>query len=310
MVKSVSQIWLLAAMIVATTLFGGCENTTPADNPPVKARITSTIDVMTTRAAGTTWAAGDAIGVSGVSGEQPYMNVKYVSTTGNNVFVPDGDSTNDIYFQDQADVDFTAYYPYDGTSGTIPGTDGIISKTITADDQTAEGQAQYDFLFARTTGSATNPNVQFRFRHCMSRVVLNFLPGYGIVSLSDIRYSINTLALRGTFDTQTGAVTGTKMLESITLSVPYDAGGMSSTLIVFPLQKSDNVVIDIIMGERVYRGKIDFPENPDNNNLPELVSGYSYTYNIRINNATLTITPATINEWGDDGSENIDSTNN
>lgn len=310
MVKSVSQIWLLAAMTVVTTLFGGCENTNPADNAPVTARISSTINAMPTRAAGTVWAAGDAIGVSGMSGKQPYVNVKYVSTTGNDVFVPDGGSTNDIYFQDKTDVDFTAYYPYNGTNGTIPGTNGIISKTITAADQTAERQTQYDFLFARAIGSAATPNVQFQFRHCMSRIVLNFLPGYGIVSLSDIIYSINTLSLRGTFDTRTGTVTGTTMLESLTLPIPYDASGMSSTLIVFPLQKSNNVVIDIIMGERTYRGTIDFPANPDNNNLPELVSGYSYTYNIRINNATLTITPATINEWGDDGSENIDSTNN
>lgn len=86
--KSVNQIRFVALMAAAATLFGGCEKESDntVDNTPVAARITSTIDDMATRAVNTAWTAGDAIGVSGKSGEKPYVNVKYVTTAGRGEF--------------------------------------------------------------------------------------------------------------------------------------------------------------------------------------------------------------------------------
>ena len=143
--KSVNQIRFVALMAAAATLFGGCEKESDntVDNTPVAARITSTIDDMATRAVNTAWTAGDAIGVSGKSGEKPYVNVKYVTTAGRGEFtaVNDAGKDNNIYFQNKNDVTFTAYYPYDGANGTDPGTNGVIAKTITADDQSAEKPA-------------------------------------------------------------------------------------------------------------------------------------------------------------------------
>ena len=308
--KPVNQIRLFG-FIVAATLFGGCEKESDntVDNTPVAARITSTIDNMATRATGTAWAAGDAIGVSGISGEQPYVNVKYITTTGNGVFtvMNNPGEDNDIYFLNKEDVTFTAYYPYDGRNGITPGTDGIISKAITVTDQTADGQVEFDYLFATATGNSANPNVKFQFKHCMSRIILNFLPGNGIASLSNLTYTIGVLALEGTFDTKTGATAGTTT-GNLTLSVSYNASAMSSMLIVFPQQASGADII-ITMNGTEYKGRIDFPENLDNGNTHGLVSGYSYTYNVYVNNSTLTINPASIDNWGDGGSENIPTIN-
>ena len=306
--KSVNQIRFVALVAAAATLFGGCEKESDntVDNTPVAARITSTIDDMATRAVNTAWTAGDAIGVSGKSGEKPYVNVKYVTTAGDGKFtaVNDAGKDNNIYFQNGNDVTFTAYYPYDGANGTDPGTNGVIAKTITADDQSAEKQPQIDFLFATATGSSANPDVKFQFRHCMSRLVLNFLPGNGITSLCDLEYTISNLAFQGTFDTGTGE---TQMTEtgSLTLSVPYDASAMYSTLIVFP-QQAFSADIRIAMNNADYTGTIDFPENPVNNNQCELRTGYSYTYNIYVNNTTLTIEKAIINAWTEDSKKDVD----
>ena len=309
--KAVNRIRFVALVAAAATLFGGCERErdNTVDNTPVAARITSTIDDMTTRAAGTAWAAGDAIGVNGKSGEKPYVNVKYVTTAGSGAFtvVNNPGEDNDIYFQNKDDVTFTAYYPYDGENGTAPGTNGIISKSISANEQTAEGQAKFDYLFATATASSANPNVKFQFKHCMSRIILNFLPGNGIASLSDLRYTIDALALEGTFNTKTGATAGTTT-GSLTLSVPNNAAAMSSTLIVFP-QQASGAAISITMNGVDYTGTIDYPENADNGSTRELRAGYSYTYNVKVNNGSLGIGLADINEWGDGGSENIDSTN-
>lgn len=70
------------------------------------------------------------------------MNVKYVTTAGSGAFtvVNNPGEDNAIYFQNKDDVTFTAYYPYDGENGTAPGTNGIISKSITAAEQTADGR--------------------------------------------------------------------------------------------------------------------------------------------------------------------------
>ena len=298
--KTVNQIRFVALMAAAATLFGGCEKESDnvVDNAPVAARIMSGIDAMATRAANTAWAVGDAIGISTTSqGNTKYTNVKY-SAAVNGDFTPAGKTQRDtIFFQDKADVSFAAYYPYDGANGTAPGTDGILSKTITANEQTPEGQAKFDYLFATATGSSASPNVKFQFRHCMSRLVLNFLPGSGIASLSDLAYTIGALALEGTFDTGTGeakmTATGTG---SLSLSVPYSADGMSSTLIVFP-QQANSADIKITMGGVDYAGTIDFPENSANNNVREFAPGHSYTYNITVNDTELTIKLADIKDW-------------
>ncbi len=309
--KSVNQIRFVALVAAAATLFGGCEKESDntVDNTPVAARITSTIDDMATRAANTVWAAGDTIGISGTSGEKPYVNVKYVTTAGSGAFtvVNNPGEDNAIYFQNKDDVTFTAYYPYDGENGTAPGTNGIISKSITAAEQTADGQAKFDYLFATATASSANPDVKFQFKHCMSRIILNFQRGNGIASLDDLRYTINDLALEGTFDTRTGATAGTAT-GNLTLSVSYNAAAMSSTLIVFP-QQANGTAISITMNGVDYTGTIDYPKNPANGNTPELRAGYSYTYNVYVNNTTLTINLANVNDWDNGGNTDINTTN-
>lgn len=294
-----NKIRLAAFMATVAILAGGCEKESDntVDNTPVAARITSTIDGMATRAAGTAWAAGDAIGVSGVSGEKPYVNVKYVTTDGDGTFtvVNNAGEDNNIYFQNKDDVTFTAYYPYSGENGTAPGTsaNGILHKIIIDADQTPDAQPQIDYLFA--TCNSTNPNVKFQFHHCMSRLVINFLPGNGITSLSDIKYTIGALVLEGTFNTGTGETAGTATGD-LTLSVPSNTSNISSTLIVFP-QQANSATIIITMKDMQYSGTIDFPDNPANNNVREFAPGRSYTYNITVHDTELTISSANIEDW-------------
>lgn len=310
--KSVNQIRFVALVAAAAILLGGCEKESDntVDNAPVAARITSTIDDMATRAAGTAWAAGDAIGVSGRMETMEYIHVKYVTTAGDGKFtvVNDAGQDNNIYFLNKESATFTAYYPFDGKTGTAPGANGIISKTITAAEQTADGQAKFDYLFATATASSANPDVKFQFKHCMSRIILNFLPGNGIASLDDFTCEINALVLEGTFDTRTG-VTAAKNVapETLLLSVPYNAAAMSSTLIIFP-QQASGANITIIMNGVDYTGTIDYPENADNNRR-ELRAGYSYTYNVYVNNTTLTINLANVNDWDNGGNTDINTTN-
>lgn len=314
MMKSIRLTGLFAATAATVILLAGCEkeNENTVDNQPVKARITSTIDGMTTRAAGTTWAAGDRIGIyaNNTIGAMSLTNAPYITTAGDGVFTAEG---KEFYFQDKEGVRFYAYYPFEGADGTAPGANGIISKTITAADQTPNAQPKIDYLFAgRTTASSTNPNVQFQFNHRMSRIVLNFLPGDGITTLDDIEYTLDGILPAGKFVTDSGhaAADAATPAAPLTMSVPGSAATeLTSSLIFFPQQSGDYKTLTLTMRGTEYTATFKFKENQKNGNVRELAAGYTYTYNVKINNTSMTISPATVNPWEDGGSDNINSTN-
>lgn len=312
MMKLIHSIRLFALMMAATFLFGGCDNLNDniVDNTPVKLRISSAINKMATRAAGTAWAPGDRIGVTAKKADGTVLctNMPYVTTEGDGVFTPEGEA---FYFEDKDEVTFTAYYPFSGTAGELPGKEGVIRLILTGGDeaQKPENQPQIDFLYANATGSSAHPDVQLRFRHCMSRIVLNFLPGDGIASLDEISYELSNMNPQGNFNTLTGtAVPSNAIGYAIQLTVPHNANGMSSPLIFFPQNSIGEKKLTLIMRGTTYEATFRLPENKENNNAREIVAGHTYIYNVKINNETMTIDLATVNPWGEGGSEDIEST--
>lgn len=326
--KSIKEIRLIAATAAALLLLAGCEkeSNNTVENGPVAARIHTVIDAMTsgpgssggsgtngtpaTRAAGTAWTKNDAIGITAThtDGTKLLNNACYLTPNGDDKFEAEDGSV--FYFTDNAEVDFTAYYPWTATDELE---NGIIHDVFTgATNQTPENQPKIDFLFATATGSATNPDVKLQFRHCMSRIVLRFLPGEGIAELGDIEYTLFGMILDGTFNTLTGEVKSEGTFsDRLTLTVPGNgAAELSSPLILFPMLDNDQRTLGLTMRGTKYTATYQLPQNPQNNNVRGLFAGHSYTYNVKINNTTMTISPATINPWEDGGSQNIDSTNN
>lgn len=325
--KSIKEIRLMAATAAALLLLAGCEkeSNNTVENGPVAARIHTVIDPMTsgpgssggsgtngtpaTRAAGTAWTKNDAIGITAThtDGTKLLNNACYLTPNGDGKFEAEDGSV--FYFTDNAEVDFTAYYPWTATDELE---NGIIHDVFTgATNQTPENQPKIDFLFATATGSATNPDVKLQFRHCMSRIVLRFLPGEGIAELGDIEYTLFGMILDGTFNTLTGEVKSEGTFsDRLTLTVPGNgAAELSSPLILFPMLDNDQRTLGLTMRGTKYTATYQLPQNPQNNNVRGLFAGHSYTYNVKINNTTMTISQATISDWGDGGSQNIDSTN-
>lgn len=104
---------LLTITLAAATLTA-CNNDNPtpgtgADEPNFTASIATAA-----RAYDNTWESGDAIGISGQSGDKTYSNLKY-TTDGTGAFAAAGDH---IYFQNNAEVIFTAYYPWSDATAT------------------------------------------------------------------------------------------------------------------------------------------------------------------------------------------------
>lgn len=284
------NMYVLAILVLL--LFTGCSNDdySGKDLAGTLAQIQGTINEAATRATETSWTDGDCIGVTVTSGNN--INIKYQqSGTGGTFTVVNGEGEdNAIYLKGSTGVTLTAYYPYTGENGTDP---GIIAVNTGNEKQTATAQPTIDFLFATAQGSRTEPNVNFRFDHKMSKLVFVFKADES-VTLSDIQYTLDGLSLDGTFDTNTGnTLTGASTADlTVNVATP-GSGNMVSSLILLP-QDVNTLPLELEMAGKYYTSSIEDLF---------MAAGYEYTYNVTIHAASgteipkLTITQSTINPW-------------
>ena len=299
--KTTKCLFLAAAALTLTACSNDDEN---LNGGPVAAQVTAGIGGVQTRASGTVWENGDAIGISTTSQSQTsYVNMKY-TTSGDGNFTHAaelGGEDSGMFFQDADEiVTFRAYYPFHGSEYTDAGT---ISD-VTTDDQTK--QSTFDFLFATgATASKSQPTVCFNntvkentsFTHRMSRLVLNFIAGPD-VDLADLsKYTLSGLSMTGSFDTATGEAKATGTASDLTM----DATGItSSSLILFP-QAVTEATLKVVLGGQNYTATLTFSKA---NAVQGLESGYSYKYNVTIYKEELNITEANIEPWVDASVEN------
>lgn len=291
-----TKYMLIAA---AGLLLAGCSDDEGAVNGAGNAAavVTGSIGVES-RAAGTQWAAGDAIGVTGASGDVDYTNAPYTTAAGDGSFAAMGGTANGIFFQDSKSATFSAYYPY---SADVT----VDNRVITADVADQRDNARFDFLYAEgATGSMTDPAIRFTgnaaFRHRMSQLVINVTAtaenGFdGVTVLREGVKTLSGLKLEGTFDTATGdavatgdAIDGYPLNDNATLAINGDTGRY--TLIMFP-QDAAEVVFTLTDGGTTYSCKF----------TPTLEAGKTYSCNIALRKAGMTVGNAQINYWGNSG---------
>lgn len=281
---------------------------------PVAAQVTAGIGGAQTRASGTTWTAGDAIGISTTSSTlTQYTNMKY-TTTGDGSFThaaDQGGEASGIFFQDTEEATFRAYYPFDEDSeeNTLPGTDGVISDVTTVNQA---NQSAFDFLFATgATASKLSPTLSFNndvaantsFTHRMTRLVLNIAtdPNSGL-SASDVTggtYYLSGIKHSGTFDTRTGEATATGNATNdwaITATQAVANNTVTYSMIFYP-QSGASLTFRATIGGQNYTCTL----------TPALAAATSYTYNITVKKTELTVSGCTITEWGNGPSGSCDA---
>ncbi|MDE7118795.1 MAG: fimbrillin family protein, partial [Bacteroidaceae bacterium] len=190
------RYFLLAA---ATFALAACNNDDNYNNvdDPVAAHITATIgESAVTRASGTSWDAGDQIGITM---DDRYVNMEYTTESTDGKF-----TGTTMYFKNKREpVTLIAYYPFAGEEGTAQTS---ITASTTADRQTPKNQPKIDFLYAtkeNVTGS--DPNVNLTFSHKMSKLTFTFKEGNKGTNVGKITsYEIGGLVLDGTFNAVTG----------------------------------------------------------------------------------------------------------
>ena len=203
MTKFFALALLAGAMVSCST-----EDTAPStQNGKVAVQFTGGISVST-RAAGQDWADGDKIGIFMIEAGKTLSadaisegvdNVCYQSN-GSKAFSPiSGGKT--IFFPIDGDVDFYSYYPQTTVNN--------YKVALNMADQ--KSQEAIDFMYAKTTGCHKSiPQVELKFNHKLSKLILNVQPGNGLTQddLKNLTVTIKDQNTTATFNLADGVISG------------------------------------------------------------------------------------------------------
>ena len=203
MTKFFALALLAGAMVSCST-----EDTAPStQNDKVAVQFTGGISVNT-RAAGVAWADGDRIGIFMTEAgktlsadviKEGVDNVCYQSN-GSIAFSPvSGGKT--VFFPIDGDVDFYSYYPQTTVND--------YKVALNMANQTS--QEAIDFMYAKKTGcNKATPQVDLKFNHMLSKLVLNVQPGNGLTEddLNKLKVTIKDQNTTATFNLADGAISG------------------------------------------------------------------------------------------------------
>ena len=245
-----------------------------------------------------TWEAGDAIGISGISGGITYTNVQYVTDSeGTNGNFRVETSGNEIYYQDDNPVTFTAYYPWANLASGVT--------TITADTRAQASQSDFNFLWSRQTGSKASPNVQFLFAHKMAKLVLTIQKGND-VSYQEVQDAV--LSLGGWTFAGNTSETG----YNAPLSKDDTGETVSYTLILFPQEFSSPLPITATLtGMQSFSATLDFTaanvDAGDTDAKNEWVAGRQYNLSVTLHKTDITVDGCTIQGWDEANGGNVNA---
>lgn len=238
---------------------------------------------------GNAWEAGDAIGVSTSGNGIDYTNHKYSTANGDGNFATEA---GDIYLLSAGEVGLTAYYPYkedEKLSG------GVFNFSISDDEGNYVAQ---DFLFASskvTRGeSTTTQNVNLTFNQMMNRLKLS-LSGHEDIQVT---YTAQNIITDGTFNTTTGAIENSTAKGDVTF-----AGTGTAAYLIFPPQDSQNVNLNIKIGEKYYTATIPTLASETGTGGVTL----NYTLTIKEEQVTVTLNGITVNGWNTQEGGNIEA---
>lgn len=306
---------VIAAALTLVTL-AGCGNDDIGPDAGVGKNcpdFTATIGGAQTRAFDSSWEAGDEIGISGGS----YTNVCYFTKDGDGRFTvkTPGD---EIYFQNEDEVAFTAYYPWNSLE---------TAEAINADTWAQAHQKSFDFLWAQASGKKASPEVAFTFAHRMAKVVLTVKPGNG-VSYDEVKTGVLSLEgfrHKGTFNIVDGSTAvddaGTAMWEFAgNENAAYNApaifndaeGTVTFPLIFFP-QEFDNPLpfFAELSGNHTLKATIDFiAANREKDGVTaknEWVAGRRYNLTVTLHKTGITLDNCSIMPWEEVNGGNIDA---
>lgn len=296
---------ILFAAMSATLILASCSSekegpveTGGADAP----RFSATIGAPQSRAFDSTWENGDAIGISCLTGGKTYTNVAY-STTGDGDFNVVNPGT-EIYYNDNNEVTFTAYYPYTANTAAYG-----------ADTWNQADQKSFDFLWAQAAGRKAAPNVAFSFAHKMAKVNITVKKGAD-VSFDEVKSAVLSLEgfkHEGRFNVEDGNAfaTGnasvfdfanaTIAAHNAPLKVNESDETVTYTLIFFPQEFTAALPFTATLtGMQSFSAALDFTAanaTKDAGAKNEWIAGRQYNLSVTLNKTSATVNGCTILPW-------------
>ncbi len=279
-------LWAVAATVALTSC--SKESVTNITDTKPAAQFTAGI---TSRAQNASWAAGDAIGVfmkragaplSVVNIAESVSNFKYVTAANDGKFTAIPAQT--AYFPvDGSAVDFIAYYPYKANITNF-------SYPIDVSDQ--GNMPAIDALYTNNATGKTKaaPNVELRFEHKLSYLVVNLLPGVGLDAPDVTGASVKISGQRslGSMALATGAIIPSST-QSATQSIALAKKSTSGEAIILPATAmAGRKLIITITTDEVFEWEIPY--------ATVFESGKKYIYNATLDRTKVTV-QSTITDW-------------
>lgn len=262
----------LLGIMLSLSILQSCQNdeTNIIQNEVNKKSITfSSIidDVHYSRAYDTSWETNDAIGLFMYASNDKTnllaINVPYVTASGDGYFV--SQHTPIYYPEDNAPVDFIAYYPYNENINDYS------NYAIDLSNQTKQNSIDLMTAVNLTNRDQTSPQGNLQFRHLLSKLILNLKSTSGN-SLKGIKASISGLQVKGTANLAKGTITSSG--EATTFSLYINEEATQGEAILLPQTLTENLKIKLELNGQSKEITTQISGN--------IEQGYKYVCNVNI----------------------------
>lgn len=292
------------------------ENSDPGAKAIINGTIDEATDVTKSRAVDAKWAIGDRIGITCLDSYSPnydQKNFAYETSSENGTFTS-VNRLNEIWFLGANTFQVSAYYPYTGSAGIIP---NVITTETNTENQLPENQPKIDFLYASTTASQENPNVNLQFSHKMSHLVMQFKSQEDangnplIPDLGTIDCYLMKVIKTGGFDPATGIAAATTLDQSNDKNIRQrisQANGYRLSLILYPQPEVDARLDAILINADNPKGV--YYKIPLDNLHLEAGRSYNYTVTAKAtadNVIKLEVSEGSITDWTEMPDIEVDS---
>ncbi len=270
-------------------VIASCEGDTPI--PPgagEKVQLSAAIEGLQTRASGSTWDKGDAIGVyMKKSGEALgpsaiVQNTKY-ETTGTSTFLPAKGATTITFPLDGSNVDFIGYYPYK---------EMIANLTYPIDLSNQSVQSDIDLLYSDNAKAFNSgkPNVNMLFSHQLAKITLTIEHKF-IPNLNGIEVIIINAGINANFNLTDGTLSAPSATGNIACMVASD--GATAEAILLPTSSLNGMELWFLLDDETFKYPL--------SSVPEIQSfdkSTRYIYNVFLDSdRTPAVTVGTISNW-------------
>jgi hypothetical protein len=283
------------AVALVALLFASCNKGNEIENPlnvPNQAKFNATAGNFAPRMTGTTWDAGDAIGIFALNAGQSLttaniydskQNIRF-TTSGNGQFTV-GTQSEAIVFPNSGNLDFIAYYPFSSSVSnfTLP---------INVTDQSS--QSAIDVLYSNNAKgfNTANNNVNLNFQRAMAQLVLSVAVGDGITSLNGLKIEVDGMIVEGALNLANGSIelgSATGNFETVTTVAPNNLSA-TSTSIFLPTQSLATATIRFTLGTQVFNWTP--TAQPTESGMK-----YSYNFELSTTGAYSLLPGSNISDW-------------